>query len=81
MTRRYAVKTRFSFSGTFFITARNKDEAKEVVEKHCGLVLGRGTHSALPDDDVDWDFPMHPDLTICRISEMSARRLSSFKRR
>ena len=67
MTRRYAVKTRFSFVGTFFINARNKDEAKEVVEKHCGLVLGRGIHTTLPDDDVDWDFPMHPDKTIGQV--------------
>ena len=67
MTRKYAVKTRFSFTGTFFVTARNKEEAKELAERHCGLALGRGIHSTLPDEDVDWDFPMHPDKTVSRI--------------
>ena len=66
--RQYAVKTRFTFTGTFFVTARNKDEAKEFVEKHCGLVMGRGIHSTLPEEDVDWDFPMHPDKTVNRAS-------------
>ena len=60
----YAVKTCFSFSGTFYIKARNKKEAKEYAEKHCGLVLNRGIHSTLPDDAVDWNFPMHPDKKI-----------------
>jgi len=67
MKHEYAVKTRFSFTGTFFITARNKEEAKELAEKHCGLTLGRGIHSTLPDEDVDWDFPIHPDMTVGRI--------------
>ena len=69
MTRKYAVKTRFSFTGTFFVTARNKDEAKEIVEKHCGLVLGKGVHSTLPDEDANWDFPMHPEKAVIRIRE------------
>ena len=67
MKRQYAVKTRFCFTGTFLISARNKDEAREYVEKHCGLVLGRGIHSTLADEDADWDFPVHPDMTIGRI--------------
>jgi DNA repair protein RadC len=68
MRRRYAVKTRFAFNGTFFITAGNKSEAKEFVEKHCGLVIGGNIHSTLPDDDVDWDFLVHPEKTVRRIS-------------
>jgi hypothetical protein len=67
MKRQYAVKTRFSFTGTFFITARNKEEAKEYAEKHCGLVLGGNIHTTLPYEIVDWDFPVHPDKTVSRI--------------
>ena len=74
MKRHYAIKTRFSFTGTFFISACNRNEAREFVEKQCGLVMGRGIHTTLADEDADWDFPMHPDMTIGRISEMSARR-------
>jgi hypothetical protein len=67
MTGQYAVKTRFTFEGTFFITAKNKEEAKEMVEKHCGLVLGRSIHTTLPDDIVDWDFPVHPEKAIGKV--------------
>jgi hypothetical protein len=66
--RQYTVKTRFSFTGSFYITAQNKDEAKEKVEKHCGLVLGRGIHSSLPDDVVDWEFDVHPDVSISQVT-------------
>ena len=68
MTRRYAVRTRFNFTGTFFITAGSKDEAKENVEKHCGLVMGGYIHTTLPDEDVDWDFPIHPEKDICEVN-------------
>jgi hypothetical protein len=64
MKRNYAVKTRFVFTSTFFVRAGNKAEAEEYVENHCGLVLGGGIHSTLPDDTVDWDFPMHPEKAI-----------------
>jgi hypothetical protein len=65
--REYEVKTRFSFAGTFYIKAKNKEEAKEFVEEHCGLVLNRGIHSTLPDETADWDFPVHPKKTVGRI--------------
>jgi hypothetical protein len=45
--KKYAVKTRFAFTGTFFINAENKEEALERVEKDCGLVTGGGIHSYL----------------------------------
>jgi hypothetical protein len=63
----YAVKTRFIFTGTFFISADSREEAREYVESHCGLILGGNIHSSLPYDVVDWDFPIHPDKTINRI--------------
>jgi hypothetical protein len=65
--REYAVETSFIFSGTFIIKAQDKEEAKEYVEKHCGLVIGGNIHTTLPDEDVDWDFPVHPDKEIGQI--------------
>jgi hypothetical protein len=58
------VKTLFIFDGTFSVKADNKSQAKEYVEKHCGLVIGGHIHSTLPDEDVDWDFPIHPEKII-----------------
>ena len=60
----YEVKTRFEFAGNFHITAESKTQAREYVEKHCGLVLNGPIHTTLPDDVVDWDFPVHPEKTI-----------------
>lgn len=60
----YTVKTKFVFEGKFYIKAESKPQAKEFVQKHCGLIIGRNIHSTLPDSDVDWDFPTHPKKII-----------------
>jgi len=65
--RQYAVKTSFIFSGTFFITARNKEEAKEVVEKQCGMSGHMIINTTLSEETADWEFPMNPDMEIGRI--------------
>jgi hypothetical protein len=78
--RRYAVKTRFAFNGTFFIAARNKGEAKEFVEKQCGLVLGGNIHSTLPGDGVDWDFLIHPEKAVGRVNVSPLSMMSSAMR-
>ena len=64
---KYAIKTRFVFGGTFFIEAESRAQAWEYVEQHCGLVLGGKIHSSLPDEEVDWQFPVHPEKIIGRI--------------
>ena len=61
----YDIPTEFTFHGVFKVKARSKAEAVEHVTLHCGMVMGsRGVHSSLPDDDVDWDFPIHPEKTV-----------------
>lgn len=60
----YIVKTTFTFTGTFKVKAENKQQAREQVEKDCGCVLGSGIHSTLDDNQVDWDFPIHPETKI-----------------
>jgi hypothetical protein len=70
MKKKYGVQTRFVFDGVFIIQAENKIRAKEYVEKHCGLVIGRGIHSSLSKEDVDWDFPVHPDKMVTDIRRM-----------
>lgn len=63
----FIVETQFTFSGTFEVKAKNKQEAIELVEKHCGLVLGGNIHSSLPDEDIDWEFPVHPEKKVISI--------------
>lgn len=62
--KKYTIKTKFVFNGEFCITAESKEQAKEYVMKHCGLVLGGNIHTSLPDEICDWDFEVHPDTIV-----------------
>ena len=60
----FVVNTKFIFEGKFYVKADSKEQAREFVEKHCGLVIGRDTHSSLRDDMIDWEFDVHPEKEI-----------------
>lgn len=62
----YKVKTRFTFQGVFEVKAESRAQAEEYVEHHCGLCLGRDIHHTLPEEDIDWEFPVHPNKKILR---------------
>ena len=63
--KEFVVKTKFVFNGTFTIKASDYGEACELVEKHCGLVLGRDIYTSLPEDVcVDWEFDVHSDKIV-----------------
>lgn len=57
--KEYTVKTKFVFEGEFYVKAKSK-KAKELVQKHCGMVIGSDIHTSLPSEDVDWNFKNHP---------------------
>ena len=61
---KFRVRTKHILSGFFHIDAENEAQAREYVEKHYGLVIGSDIHSSLPDDEVNWEFPVHPDTKI-----------------
>lgn len=65
----YKIETELVFKGVFTVKAENKAQAKEMVEKHCGLVLGQNIHSVLNDEDIDWDFNVHADKKIKSIKK------------
>nr|DAL13640.1 MAG TPA_asm: hypothetical protein [Caudoviricetes sp.] len=62
--KEYSVKTKFVFEGTFTVKANDKEQAREYVEKHCGLVLGGDIHTSLPDEIIDWNFSVHPQKIV-----------------
>ena len=62
--KEYAVPVSFTFKGTFFVKADSKEDAIRDVKDSCGLVLGGNVHSTLPDENVDWHFPVHPEKEI-----------------
>jgi hypothetical protein len=61
---RFAIPATFVFTGTFSVEAESETQAKEYVDQHCGMVLGGGIHSSIPGEEVDWDFPVHPEKVI-----------------
>lgn len=60
MKKIYCVPARYIFKGTFKVEAENSEEAKEKILKHCGMVMGSGIQTTLPNHEVDWKFCNHP---------------------
>lgn len=55
--KRYDIRVRYSFEGTYTVAAEDRDEAKRTVNDDCGLVLGGDIHTTRDDDEVlEWDF-------------------------
>ena len=62
--KKIEVKVRYLFEGTYTVAADDRYEARTMVTRDCGLVLGGNIHTTLDDDDVDWEFDVHPDMQI-----------------
>jgi hypothetical protein len=62
--KEYTVKTKFIFEGEFYVEAESREQALEFVGKHYGLVIGGNIHSTLPDEDVNWNFDVHPKKIV-----------------
>ena len=60
---KYRVPVIYTFEGYFDIDAESKEAAVELANKDCGLTIGE-VHSSLNDEDVYWDFPVHPETEI-----------------
>lgn len=67
---KYRVQTQLVFNGYFDVEADSVSDAESNVIEQCGLVLGGNIHSTLPDEDVDWSFPSHPETEIKSIQKI-----------
>lgn len=67
--KKIEVKVRYLFEGTYTVAADDLNEARTMVTRDCGLVLGGNIHTTLDDDDVDWEFDVHPDIQILSYTE------------
>ena len=68
--QRFLVYTEYIFDGVFDVVAESKEEARQKVLQHCGLVMGGSIHSTLPDDEINWAFDRHPNKRIDRITKV-----------
>ena len=67
--KKIEVKVRYLFEGTYTVAADDLNEARTMVTRDCGLVLGGNIHTTLDDDEVDWKFDVHPDMQILSYTE------------
>lgn len=67
--KKIEVKVRYLFEGTYTVAADDRNEARTMVTRDCGLVLGGNIHTTLDDDEVDWEFDVHPDMQILSYTE------------
>lgn len=75
--KKIEVKVRYLFEGTYTVAADDRNEARTMVTRDCGLVLGGNIHTTLDDDEVDWEFDVHPDMQILSytVKENETKRL------
>ena len=71
---KYDVRVRYAFEGTYTVVAEDHDEARQMVSEDCGLVLGGNIHTTLDDEDVDWNFGVHPDTQILSVAQRNGLR-------
>ena len=67
----YRVRTQYIFEGVFEVAATNREEAERKILEDCGMVMGRGVHSILPDEQINWAFDAHPEERIIETIEKS----------
>lgn len=70
---KYDVKVRYAFEGTYTVAADDRDEAKRMVSEDCGLVLGGNIHTTLDDEEVDWNFGIHPDMQLLSVTRRNGK--------
>ena len=49
----YRVRTQYVFEGVFEVVATNREKAERKILEDCGMVMDRGIHSTLPDEQIN----------------------------
>ena len=49
----YRVRTQYVFEGVFEVSATDREEAERKILEDCGMVMGRGAHSTLLDEQIN----------------------------
>ena len=61
---KYRIPVTYTFEGYFDIEADSKAQAEASASNDCGMTTSNGIHSNLSDEDIDWEFPVHPEEKI-----------------
>ena len=68
MKKIYSVLARYIFEGTFKVEAESREEAKDKILKHCGMVMDSGIQTTLSYREIDLALCNHPCKQVGRIS-------------
>lgn len=68
--RVYRVRTQYIFEGVFEVVAESREEARQKVIQDCGMVMGGNIHSTLPDEEINWEFDIHLNQRIDKITKV-----------
>ena len=68
--QKHRVRVQYVFDGYFDIIADNGQQARQIVDQECGLVMGGSIHTANDEDVKDWNFPMHPDIRVLSVKRI-----------
>ncbi|MFA6832058.1 MAG: hypothetical protein WCR36_07290 [Bacteroidaceae bacterium] len=49
------------------INAKCREKVERKILEECGIVIGRGVHSTLPSEQINWAFDTHPEERIIEI--------------
>lgn len=66
----YRVHVNYTFSGAFDVAADSEADAHQKIMEQCGLVLGHGIETTLPDEEIDWEFDIHSDCDIIKMTQL-----------
>ena len=72
--KKIEVKVRYLFEGTYIVAADDRNEARTMVTRDCGLVLGGNIHTPLDDYEEDWEYDVHPDMQILSYTELEKKQ-------
>jgi hypothetical protein len=57
----------FTFKGDVQVCAEDKEQAQRLLEAEFAMVNNGGVHTTIDDEEIDWDFPVHPDKKITNL--------------
>lgn len=64
----YRVPVRFVIEGHFLIEAESAKAAYQLVKDGCGMI-SPAIQAPITDDVKDWEFPMHPNKIISKVTK------------
>ncbi|OES24501.1 hypothetical protein [Alteromonas macleodii] len=60
----YRVPVHYVFVVNYDIVASSEQDACDIADRDCGLVLGGDIHTSNPESVTDWEADCHPDSSI-----------------